>query len=160
MAANEGTQNGSIESADTSVEEGEGTQINHEAQQERLARLEQGQVLAQLIADPEISAVIAAKRAGKGVKVNVEAEEAPVAGLDADDPVRATLSAVQTMLKQQLEPLTQRLAAVEGIAGKVERNEVSAQVAAARSKFKDLDQFKDEMVKISNEQPALNAEEL
>lgn len=165
MAANEGTLNGSIESDDTSVEEGEGTQINHEAQQERLARLEQGQILAQLVADPEISAVIAAKRAGKGVKVNVAEDEEtqtpdPAEGLEADDPARATLAAMQAMLKQHLEPLTQRLSAVEGVAGDVRKKEVREQVVAAREKFKDLDQFKDDMVKISNEQPGLNAEEL
>lgn len=165
MATNEGTQNGTTGQEDIE-QDAEAPEVNHEAQQERMARLEQGQILGQLMADPEVRAVIEAKRAGRAVKVTpaeTEETEKPadvLDGLEADDPSRQVLSAMQDMLKAQLEPLTARLAAVEDIAGDVQKRDVREQVIAAKTKFKDLDQYKDEMVKLAQQHQGLNPEQL
>lgn len=139
---------------------------------DRIARLEQQQALNHVLSDPDVRAVIDAKRQGKKIKVAEDAGEAPAEtpepsvadDLPADDPMRETLSRIDKMLKTRIgaavEPLSKRLEGVESLASEVQKKDVSSQVAAAKAKYKDLDQFKTEMVELSRDNPTLGVEDL
>ena len=140
---------------------------------DRLARLEQNQQVLSLLADPEIAAVVAARRAGKSVKVSLAeeaVEEQPdpteelVRDLPEDDPTRGLLEKLDKLIDAklggQLKSLGERLKSVEEVGQKVAVKEVTDQVAAVRAKNKDFDRYKEEMLKISAKHPGLGVEDL
>lgn len=140
--------------------------------EERLSQLEQNQVLTRILSDPDIRAVIEAKRQGKPVKVATDEKPEPepepepsiVADLPEDDPVRQTLERVEklvaTKLERQLGPVVQRLEGVEGLANEVQKRELREQINATKQKYPDFEQYKAKMLEISQTQPNLPVEEL
>lgn len=142
---------------------------------ERIDALEQRTILAQLMADPDIQAVIRSKNAGKQIKV-VEDVEEPVEDdtssvisevtkdLPENDPTKAILEKMGRVIEEQvsrkLNPLLDRLKGVEGMVVEVQRKKVQDQVANAQKKYKDLDQYRDAMVTLSKENPSLKVEDL
>lgn len=138
----------------------------------RVNALEQSQVLQRLVSDPEIAAVLKAKREGKRVSVTEvvdkpadEVEEVVAAKPgEESDPVTETLNriskVIDTKLTKALEPLTDRLSQIEGFAHNVNGERVSAKVQAAAAKFKDLPDFKDSMAELAKDNPNLDVEDL
>lgn len=139
--------------------------------EERLRRLEENAQVNQLLGDPEIRAVVEARRAGKSVKVvtdeaEVEPEpEASIYGdLAEDDPVRKTLEQVDKMVSTKLErllgPLAQRLAGVENLATEVKAKDLKSEVRELRSRYQDFNEYGQKMMEIAKTQPGLGVEEL
>lgn len=138
----------------------------------KLAQLQA--VTAQILADPNVQAVIKARREGKSVKVSYEEEtstdnaEQPeedlVEGLDEKDPSREVLKRVNKLLTRKVdklvEELDERLKGVESVSQEVTRRDVRDQVEAAKKRFKDLDQYRDKMVELSEKHEGLGVEEL
>lgn len=155
------------DSGDETITHEDTTQLNG-----RLARLEQNSALLTLMADEDVRAVVEAKRSGRKVRVSPadepEAEPEPepsiASDLDENDPVRQTLERVDTLIKVRLkaanDSINARLAGLEGLGNEIKRKDVTSQVDVARSKFKDLDQYKDAMVTLSRENPTLSVEDL
>lgn len=170
MARDEGTQD---EGQSTEQETDEVIHSNGETNS-RLERLEQNNQVLQLLADPEIRAVVEAKRAGKKVKVTEDAE-APqeteevslTEGLEESDPTRPTLEKIQKLVKggmsakdAEIEELKARLAQVEGFAGKQQEREIISQIEQAKSKYKDFSRYDKEILGLNQKHPGLNVDQL
>lgn len=145
----------------------------------RMTKLEENNQMLQLLADPDIKKVHDLKRAGKPVNVSEaahgneseeESEPDPLEevtkDLAEDDPVRGMLNKVNTLLDRRLgkgmkaiEELSSRVQGVEGVAGDVARKEVKEQVNAAKAKYKDFAQFKNEIMDVANKVPGISVEE-
>lgn len=155
-------------------EDGEtGEEISHETQTQlngRLKALEQQQQMLAVLGDPDVRKVLEAKRTGRKIEVvepqaaEPEPEPNPLADLPEDDPVRGTLEKITQLvdakLQKALGPLAERLEQVSGVADEVKRRDVTDQVTAAKSKYKDLPQYRDAMVKLSEAHPGLSVEDL
>ena len=146
--------------------------IEHDVElNERVDELEKGgKDLMTLLSDQEIMQVIEAKQAGHTVKIEVvKPEPKPTAKdktkelvdkLPEDDPNRDILGHLAQLLEDQIAPLTERLEAVEGHAVAGAQKEITAEVAKAREKFSDFDEYKAEMVQLSKDLPNLKIPEL
>ncbi len=157
-----------VSTVETDVEE---EVIEHDTDlKDRVTDLEANQGLLQLLSDPQIAAVIEAKKAGKTVKVSTE-EVVPDPTLDAqvdditkdlddDDPNRGLLTSLSKLIDEKLSAQDERITAVEEHAQGSAQKEISTAVAAARSKFKDFDTYKSEIVSLSKANPNLGLEEL
>lgn len=128
-------------------------------------------VLAGLMADPDIQAVIRAKQAGKQITVAeaqaeaqaeaaVEPELDPV---DESDPNKILLSNIGKLMDAKIGKLRgefeTQLGEVQHVTEAVTRRDVADSVAKARAEFKDFDQYKDGMVEIMKSVPGLQAKE-
>lgn len=126
--------------------------------------------LTQLLSDPEVAAVVRAKRAGKPVKVTeaveAEASEEKEEGLesDSDDPQVQLLDKVSKLfdakLAKALEPMQQRLEQVGSVAEEVTKRDVNDQIATTKKKYPDFDKYGKEVLELSQANPALGVEQL
>lgn len=171
---NWGTKFGPLMSPDATgggLDEGETEVETPDPSEERLRRLEENAQVNQLLADPEIRAVIEARQAGKRVKVTsdegeTEPEaEAPIYGdLAEDDPIRKTLEQVDKLISTKLDrvlgPLAQRLAGVENLATEVKAKDLKTEVRELRGKYQDFNEYGTKMMDLAKAQPGLGVEEL
>lgn len=142
--------------------------------EERLARLEQNQQVAELLSDPDIRAVIENKRAGKTIRI-VEATEDenpedtdedpdPIDSLPDEDPKKELLKAVADLIDRRagrtLKEIDNRLRSVEGFATTNQAKEIKNDIAAARTKYADFDQYSKKMVELAKTHDKLGVEEL
>lgn len=142
---------------------------------ERLNALEANAAVLQLMADPQIAAVINARRAGQQVAVTpVEATPSPDDGADpvdevldgvpADDPSRELLKRVSALVGRimttKLDPLVERVAGVERTADDVRRSEVNKAITEAKSKYPDFDKYRQPMAVLARENPGLGINDL
>lgn len=153
-------------------------EVSHEnGTPNRLAALQAKQneaALTQLLADKDIQAVIAARRAGKTVKISEEVAEKIedaqdevedlTAGLDDKDPLKKTLGSIQKILTQGLKGLESRfddrLKSVEHVSEEVKRRDVTDQIATVAKKYRDFKDFREPMVELSKQHPGLGVEDL
>lgn len=138
---------------------------------ERLQRLESDAIVQRILADPDIQSVLKAKQSGKAFKIVEDTPEEPAeepntltADMEDDDPMKEPLSKIEQMLRERIdskfEELTGRLSSVEETATEIKRREVTDQIKATRSKYKDFDQYRTEMVELARSNPSLDAEQL
>ena len=138
---------------------------------ERIDRLEQHTTVMQLLTDPDVRAVIEAKKGGKRVKViddEGEPEPEPTLDLDEDldddDPTKAIVNKlvgkVGKLLEAKFTPYSERLATLEGLAQELRRSAAQTQVAGVRQKYPDLDRFRPAMLAILKDNPGLGPEQL
>lgn len=128
-----------------------------------------------LLDDPDIRALIDARKAGKRVRVVVDEEKSeresseddPLADLSPDDPVRKTVETVLSLVEKKfgtkiskLEELEKTLSDVKNVTTNVQREKVAAQIDDARRKFPDFDSYKNEMIQLSTENPNLGVVDL
>lgn len=167
--------------------EGEEEIVHTNGTENRLKALEEAQgnnqakeALTQLVADPQIAAIIQARRAGKSVKIVDDVEEvveepdpveAVVKDMPEDDPQRQLISTISKLteaktekvvskLMEKIEQLESQLAETAEVTTSVKRDKVTQAVAEARSKYKDFDQYKDKMLELSKENPGLSVADL
>lgn len=145
--------------------------VEHESElTKRVDGLEANQGLTNLLNDPDVMAVLEAKKAGKTVVVSTE-EPKPdpslneevgklTKELDEEDPNRVLLDSVATLIDTKFEEQNARIEAVETHARAGAQKDVSTAVAAARAKFSDFDTYKTEMVELSGELKTLSVDEL
>lgn len=144
-------------------EDGDNQVVHDDETAERLERIEQNQSVMQILSDPEIKAVIEAKRAGKKVTVTSEEDAEPdpepldlgVSDLEDDDPAKDMVTKladqVGAVLDKRLSPLGTRLEALENLAAILQQEKISDQVAKAKETHKDLDKYRPEMVQLLEE---------
>lgn len=131
----------------------------------RLTALEAKNTLNGLLADPEIAKVVELKRAGK--KINIAEVDSDEGSDEEEEEENLGEGAGAELIKRligvvdkKLSPIADRLKAIEGFANDSQRKEINAQVASVREKHKDFDKFKDQMLKLSADNPGLSVEEL
>lgn len=141
----------------------------------RIAALEQNAQVQQLLNDPEIHAVLQARRAGKKIKITEEVEEQVdetpeidlTEGLEANDPARGTLEKVSKLITartsakdRQIAELAQQVEQLKGVADKVIERDVTEQITKVQNKYKDFKDYAPEMSKLSQQHAGLSAEDL
>lgn len=167
---------------DETVIEDDDTIENQEPESEaRIKALEQQQALNQLLADPEVAAVLKARQEGRKVSIvdakdeegetAPEPEEDPLKDLPADDPKKELLTSILGLIDKKLSPILrkietaeqtfgQRLENVEGVSDTIKKREVDDQIRAAKAKYKDLPQYSAKMMELVKAHPTLNVEQL
>lgn len=144
----------------------------------RVKAMEGNQVMATLLADPDIRKVIELKRGGKAISIAEAADETPseepadetdpeIAALDDKDPLKSTLQKIDALINNKLkkalgglQTIDERLKGVESVAGSVQSREVKDQIKSAKEKFEDFDEYKTQMTELVKAIPGLNVEEL
>lgn len=126
--------------------------------------------LVELLADPQIAEIVAARQAGRGVNiVDVESAEVepevPVVKdedlEDLDPEIRKVVDVLTSHITARIGPLDEKIAALEGLASKMQETAVGKQIEAVEDKHKDFGKYRAEMAKISrNEGSGLEIEEL
>lgn len=150
--------------------------VHEQETEQRVSRLEQAQGIAQLekrlLADPDIQAVIAAKRAGKKVVVTEAEEEETkrvpleidLSELEDDDPAKdlATklLGKVSESMDSRLGPIEEQMAALNKIAKGYQQREINDQVSRAEKAFPDFRDYRAKMLALVEEFPGMAPEEL
>lgn len=161
---------------DVSVEQ-ETEEIAHSnGTSNRIAALEQNAQVQQLLMDPEIHAVLQARRQGKKVKIVEDSEESQAneaeepdltEGLPEGDPARETLSKVTKLINtklsskdRQIAEMAQKIQQLEGVATKVQERDIESQITQVQTKYKDFKTFSKPMVELSKQHPGLSVEDL
>lgn len=141
----------------------------------RIAALEQNAQVQQLLSDPEINAVLQARRQGKKIKieevVESQAEDTSendlINDLPENDPARETLGKVTKLINnkisakdQQIAQMAEQIKRLEGVANVVQERDVSEQITKVQSKYKDFKDYSKPMVELSTKHPGLSVEDL
>lgn len=126
--------------------------------------------LVELLADPQIAEIVAARRAGRGVNiVDVESAEAepevPVVKdedlEDLDPEIRKVVEVLTSHISARIDPLNEKISALESLASTMQETAVGKQIEAVEKQHKDFGKYRTEMAKISrNEGSGLEIEEL
>lgn len=162
----------SVENEANGVESGES---ESSVSKQVLELTQKNQALVGLLQDPDIAKVIAAKRMGKPVRVSdeepepesdpesepeldSELEESP------DDPVTKVMSKLTKVMDSKLQtalaPLLEQLAGVKSVADTVQRKDITDQISVVKTKYKDFDDYRDSMLKLSKEHEGLSVKDL
>lgn len=133
--------------------------------------------LTALVSDPDIQAILSARR--EGSKINVvldgqrtggESEETAAATEETaevdelteelDDDTKKILKALRLDIRSQLKPLTDEVNALKSIADNYQKREVSSQIATVASKNPDFNKYRKAMADIARKTPGLSVEEM
>lgn len=126
-------------------------------------------LLAGIVSDPDVAAVLAAKRANKVVKVSTDEEEVEVEtedegestdGGEGEEEHSDEVRQVIAVLKAQLKPVTERLENLEGVAQNYQRQAANVQINEVSSRYKDFEKYRKSMAELSESHPGLGVEEL
>jgi len=152
-----------------------GTLIEHQSGDQKL--------LAKLVANPQIRAIIEAEQRGQKVTLSMTEEKEstkPLADLSAraldfsdvegleDLPrnefaktiVGKTVDSISTLVEKQLDGLKGELKRVNDYIGSQENNAVSESIAQARKDHKDFDTYGKEMLALHKQFPEMHVERL
>ena len=166
-----GSEQTEDEVSDEYTEESEGETSRETATSEAAG----GRLLASMVADPEIQAILAARRENREVKVvdaqatdngEVEAEEARVSELDKelenlDEDTRQIVRVLDKHLTSRLAPVTEELGILKKIAEGYERKAVTDKITEVADKHPDFHKYRSKMAEISRAEGAgLAVEEL
>ncbi len=139
-------------------------------------KVEGTEVLAQILADPDVRALLEAKQKGEKVKVVSAKQKEAVAkiagfGDDVDFDALSNKQLADHMLKHfttnidavfasKLEPITKVLKSLESYVGNTEAKTVAQRITEAKAKYSDFDTFVPDMQKLNKTSPDLSIEEL
>ena len=139
------------------------------------SKVEGTEVLAKILADPDVRTLLEAKQKGEKVKV-VSAKEkvsTKMAGLsdDVDFDALSNKQLVDHMLKHvtsnldavfaaKLEPISKVIKSLESYVGNSEAKTVAQRIEEVKVKYKDFDTFLPDMQKMNKVNPELSVEEL
>jgi len=134
-----------------------------------------GRLLASMVADPEIQAILAARREGREVNVvdrvaadngSVAEEESRVSELDKeleglDEDTQQIVRVLDKHLTSRLAPVTEELGILRKLADNFEQKAVNDQIEELASKHPDFPKYRAKMAEISRaEGKGLGIEEL
>lgn len=136
-----------------------------------VAEGEASKALVELLADPQIAEIVAARRAGRGVNiVDVESAEAvpdevPVMAEneleDLDPEMRKVVQLLTTHMTNSINPLKEKVTALESLASTMQQTAVTDQIAEVEKKHKDFGKYRAEMAALARaEGSGLGIEEL
>jgi len=137
------------------------------------AQVQESNLMAKLISDPDFRAVLEAKQRGEKVRVETgekptpKVEDQPEVDLDDLPPsklAKHVLTQVSTMIEQAVErklgPLSQKVEGVEGKLKEDEGKKVKKEVEALQEKYEDFDLHRQGMMEVNKVNPELSVEEL
>lgn len=117
-------------------------------------------LLATMVSDPDIQAVLAARRTGRSVKVvdePLEPTEEPKEdevitdeSLEGfDDDIKKVVGLLGKQIDSKLTPITDKLTALEHIAQGYEKQAVDNQIGVASKKHPDFDKYRSQMAELA-----------
>lgn len=138
------------------------------------SQLSQSQASTQLLNDPQVQEILRAKQAGRSVKV-VDSEGTPtgetvnlLTGLKEDEledmSGKQILELVQKQLsvleEKKLKPLREESENLKRYMNQQAQERLKAEIATTRGKYKDFDDYRQDMLEIHAGSPNLSVEEL
>jgi hypothetical protein len=158
---------------DTDLTEETDEEVEAESTPESLVQFDGNQMLMDLMSDPLVQKVLTAKKEGRAITLTEEdtaglepeaaAEAAELAELDefADEDIKKLVVLLDKKLKHTVEPISQRLTQLEGLAQGYEKQAVDGQIAAVANKHSDFDKYRKAMAELARGPGAgLGVEEL
>lgn len=169
-----------LQDGEETVVETQTPQVNKEQELEaRLRRAEvtasESSTLAQLVADPDIRAVLEARQRNEKIRVirgeEMQKFETPVAkepeDLDSLSPAKLVEymlgkmnQIVEEKVTTKMEPVSQRVQMVQAKYDEEIRQAAATQVQQARKKYTDFDVLALDITKLAQESPTLSVDEL
>lgn len=136
-----------------------------------VAEGEASKALVELLADPQIAEIVAARRAGRGVNIvdveSAEAEPDEVPAMaddeleDLDPEMRKVVRVLTAHMTNSINPLKDKVSALEALASTMQQTAVSDQISEVEKKHKDFDKYRADMAKLARaEGSGLGIEEL
>ena len=137
----------------------------------------EAEILARLVANPDMRKVMDAQQKGRKIHVldddeiaqakpmapeptEAELNDLPPAKL-AERIISQTTSALSKLIEEKLRPVQERMNAVEGTIQKETRGKLDTEIKSLRDKYADFDGLRDDMVQMSNQvNGGLSPEEL
>ena len=131
--------------------------------------------LQQITSDPEIAAILKAKREGKPVTVNLEGEKEPEQKPVEEEPpdlddmdnkqltnfiVKQVAKELDGVINRKLKTLEEPLKGVQNFVNTSEENRIKTEIKEARDRYSDFDDFKAPMLQLHRENPGLKVEQL
>lgn len=158
------------------TEEGVDAPDNGQTPDPSTADSEAQRTLLGIVSDPEIAQILAARRAGRAVKI-VDVEEAPEpdpvsTGIEIpeetleelDPTIKSVVGIISKHLDTRLAPfaeLTDQVQRLQGLADQMQQKALTDQISAAEGKHKDLEKHRPEMARLSRAEGAgLSVEQL
>jgi hypothetical protein len=133
------------------------------------------QLMAQLATDPEISKILQARQTGKKVSIidpdaveptqrAGEPETVDWDNLTNKDLVQKIPSVItptlQKIIDDATKPLLEKIATLESATQQTQAEKVNNSIQAAKQKFSDFDNYRQQMLELNRKSPGLNVEEL
>lgn len=140
-------------------------------------RVQSSDVLAEVLADPDVRQLLEAKQKGEDVRVVLGKEEKSVVfkPFEVDDDIdfdslsnkelmKHTLKqftkSLDSMLSSKLEPISKTIKTFESYIGDTEEKTVKKQIKAAKGKYTDFNDYVPVMQELNKVNPNLSVEEL
>lgn len=126
--------------------------------------------LAKILADPDVRALLEAKEKGRKVRLVDDVPEKkeleiPEPDLSGEDPetqqsLKKLYGHIRTALDIQLRPLKEQVEKMNQYVESAEGGKVREEIAAARKKYQDFDDYREDMIQINKANPGLSISEL
>jgi hypothetical protein len=124
---------------------------------ENLAAYEGNKMLLEMFSDPDVQAILAARREGKEIKVVPandrvipEAEAAQADELeDYDDDIKKLVELIDKKFDTRLDPVIAKVTQLEGLAQGMQKQAVDNQIKAVSDKHEDFDKYRKEMAELA-----------
>lgn len=155
-----------------------GTENNESSKEEQsLAQDQSAQLLVQMVSDPQIQEILAARREGREIQVvaqqQQQTEEAKQVEdtqetfekqmdlSDFDPDVKKAIELLDQRISAKFGPLVDKVGALESVAAAYEQRAVGDQITAISKKHPDFDKYRKDMALLArNEGAGLGVEEL
>jgi len=144
------------------------------------AKIDASAALARLMSDPQVRMVLDAQQKGIAIDIRPKGSEAQVPQPEVEtNPIdvesltqsqladyiiktvsKATAKAVETQVSKVVEPINNQMSLVRSFVDASQRNGVVQQIEAAKGRYKDFEDYRPAMAKLSGENPALNIDQL
>lgn len=141
------------------------------AEDQDLESFDQNRFLVNMVSDPEIQEILAARRDGRDVRVVSEDKKPPavapepvaeeILGEEIDDDTKKLINLFDKKISSKLDPLIEKVGNLEHLAQGMEKKAFSDQIAQISSKHPDFNKYRKQMAKLARAEGAgLGVEEL
>ena len=167
-----GDESDDLDSDDSSDEEDDSDEKKNQRLESKIDglnnKIDANVTLTRLLADPDVRAVLEAKKNSKKDNREQGTEEEETQEdydkMSNKDLVQSIVkkfgTVLQGVVEEKLAPLSQKLSAVEGSIGNDQQEKAKKAVLKARRRFSDFDRFVPEMKEILKDNPGLSVNEL
>ena len=131
----------------------------------------ESQLLAQLVADPDIQLILQARNSGKQVKITTNDETSESESTPEEDyteleefgpDAKKLVGLIDKKIGSRLDPVVEEVSLLKSLAATLQKREVTDQIAAVSKKHPDFDKYRKAMAEMSRTEgtAGLGVEEL
>jgi hypothetical protein len=156
--------------AEAGIEAGTAASESGGESSENLGDFDGGRILMDMVSDPDIQAVLLARREGRAVKItdaNAEPEAEPSPAIptaeldDFDDDIKRVAELLHKQISSKLDPVIEKVSVLEGLAQGMQRQAIDGQIKAVAEKYPDFEKYRKKMGELARgDGKGLGVEEL